>query len=94
MTGVQTCALPISGRPLLLAQDRVARPCGRKESPELGFDGPVGFGDRRQVGLRLDGEAGPELRERECVGRVGKLERELEVGAHEPTLSSRERQLI
>ena len=43
---------------LLLAEDGLARALPLDPCPQRVLDGPVGLGDRRQVGLRLDAEVG------------------------------------
>ena len=76
---------PPSGarRALLLAEDRIAAALLAEHRADLVLDGAVGFGHRRQVGLRLDDEvARPEAAERDRIRRVREPKRELEVRAH------------
>ena len=70
---------------------RARRPSAapRRASSDLGLDRAVGLGDRRQVRLRLERDARAEAAERQRVRGIGELERELEVGAHAPTLPAR-----
>jgi hypothetical protein len=83
----------------LLAEERVVRPLGGEPLAQCPFDGLVGVGDVRAVGLlRHVQVGGTETLEADRVGGVGEGAGEVQVGAEvhvaQPTVATRRRPLL
>jgi hypothetical protein len=79
----QPTPAPGTRRARLLAEDRVTASLLVEDVAKLRFDGAIGLGHGRPIGLGLDDEiTGTEPMEGDRVGRVREPQRELEVRAH------------